>query len=103
MSIVHSFTQDLLNAICGNDRTLQGIKDVLLDHLMKRYKKGVKHTRFILSVERSDTPLTVNHYFADNVEKCRHARRKAELQKKAFWDEDRRANVLMVDTYEDQR
>lgn len=69
VSLVHSFTVDLLAKICKNPRARQGLHSVLLDQLTERYKKSIDHTKFLLAVERSGTPLTTNHYFADNLEK----------------------------------
>lgn len=69
VSLVHSFTVDLLAKICKDPRARQGLHSVLLDHLTDRYKKSIDHTKFLLAVERSGTPMTMNHYFADNLEK----------------------------------
>lgn len=69
ISLVHSFTVDLLAKICEDPRARQGLLSVLLDPLTDRYKKSIDHTRFLLTVERSGTPMTMNHYFADNLEK----------------------------------
>ena len=69
VSLVHSFTMDLLANICKDPRARQGLRSVLLDQLTDRYKKSIDHTRFLLAVERSGTPMTMNHYFADNLEK----------------------------------
>lgn len=69
VSLVHSFTMDLLAKICIDPRARQGLHAVLLDQLTDRYKKSIDHTKFLLVVERSGTPMTMNHYFADNLEK----------------------------------
>ena len=69
VSIVHRFTRNLLANICKDPRARQGLRSVLLDQLTDRYKKSIDHTRFLLAVERSGTPMTMNHYFADNLEK----------------------------------
>ena len=69
VSLVHSFTVDLLAKICKDPRARQGLYSVLLDQLTDRYKKSIEHTKFLLVVERSGTPMTTNHYFADNLEK----------------------------------
>lgn len=69
VSLVHSFTVDLMAKICKDPRARQGLHSVLLDQLTERYKKSIDHTKFLLAVERSGTPLTTNHYFADNLEK----------------------------------
>lgn len=97
VAIVHGFTQTLLSAICEDKRVRQGIKDVLLDELIERYRKSIEHTKFILSVERSGTPLTANHYFTDNLEKNRNARTKANLQKNAIWDQTGQVKVVNLD------
>lgn len=69
VSLVHSFTITLLSKICKDDRVRRGLTSALLDKLRERYKNGIDHTRFLLTVERSGTPLTTNHYFSDNLEK----------------------------------
>ena len=33
-----------------------------------RYQIAINHVEFLLKVERQGTPLTVNHYFVDNLE-----------------------------------
>ena len=69
VSIVHSFTVDLLSKICKDERIRRGLSSVLLEELTERYKKSIDHTRYLLAVKRSGTPLTTNHYFANNLEK----------------------------------
>ena len=69
VSLVHSFTVNLLAKICKDPRARQGLHSVLLDPLTDRYKKSIDHAKFLLTVERSGTPMTMNHYFADNLEK----------------------------------
>ena len=69
VSLVHKFTLDLLAKICKDPRARQALHSVLLDQLTDRYKKSIEHTKFLLVVERSGTPMTTNHYFADNLEK----------------------------------
>lgn len=69
VSLVHSFTVNLLAKICKDPRARQGLHAVLLDHLIERYKKSIDHTKFLLNIERSGTPMTMNHYFADNLQK----------------------------------
>ena len=69
VTIVHDFTKTLLSQICKDERILRGLNSVLLEELTERYKKAIDHTNYLLTVERSGTPLTTNHYFADNLEK----------------------------------
>lgn len=67
VSITHTYICDLLKEICEDDRVRGGLLSIMMDQLTERYKRAIDHTRFILQVER--TPMTANHYFADNLEK----------------------------------
>ena len=69
IAIVHRFTVTLLSKICMDERIRRGLIAVLHEELAKRYKKAIDHTDYLLTVERSGTPLTTNHYFAENLEK----------------------------------
>ena len=69
VSLVHDFTVELLSKICQDEHIRRGINSVLLEKLMEKYKKSIDHTKFVLTVERYGTPMTNNHYFADNLEK----------------------------------
>ena len=69
IAIVHRFTVTLLSKICKDERIRRGISSVLYEELAKRYKKAIDHTDYLLTVERSGTPMTTNHYFAENLEK----------------------------------
>ena len=69
VSLVHSFIVGLLQACCADDMLADRLLSVLADHIIGRYGKAIDHTNFLLQVERAGTPLTANHYFADNLEK----------------------------------
>ena len=69
IAIVHRFTVTLLSKICKDERIRRGLSSILHEELAERYKKAIAHTDYLLTVERSGTPLTTNHYFADNLEK----------------------------------
>ena len=69
IAIVHRFILTLLSKICKDERIQRGLSSILLEELTERYKKAIDHTNYLLTVERSGTPLTTNHYFADNLEK----------------------------------
>ena len=85
--IVHNFTMRLLSILCDDDRVLHEVSDVLLEALLERYKKAMDHTRFLLKVERDGTPLTTNHYFAENLEKSRQDRVKGRLEQSSYVNE----------------
>ena len=68
VSLVHKYTVTLLSAICDDQHVQSALVSVLMDGLVERYKKSIDHAKFILHVEKLGTPLTANHYFADNLE-----------------------------------
>lgn len=86
VSITHTYICDLLKEICADDRLRANLLSVMMDKLVERYKRAIDQTHFILQVERN--PLTVNHYFADNLEKCNQQRMKAAMKDKAFHDDE---------------
>ena len=78
--VVHSFANDLLSALCPDQRVRSNLWTLIIDELLERYKKAMSHTHFILRVERKGTPLTANHYFNDNLQKARVERLKSALK-----------------------
>ena len=69
VSLVHKFIHALISAICSDERVQFALMSILLDDLIDRYTKSIDHAKFIISVEKDGTPQTLNHYFADNLEK----------------------------------
>lgn len=69
VALVHNFTIALIAAICEDDHVQSALMAMLTDGLIECYKKSLDHAKFIIHVERLGTPLTANHYFADNLEK----------------------------------
>ena len=67
--LVHKFTLALISALCNDQCVQSALMSILMDGLIERYKKSIDHTKFILYVEKVSTPLTENHYFADNLGK----------------------------------
>lgn len=67
ISISHKYIHDLLEEICEDDRIRKNLLAIMMDKLTERYQRAIDQTKLILQVERS--PLTVNHYFADNMAK----------------------------------
>lgn len=80
---VHTFTNDLLSALCPDRRVRSNLWTLITDELLERYEKAMCHTHFILRVERKGTPLTTNHYFNDNLQKARVERLKSALKGQA--------------------
>lgn len=67
--IVHQFIHRVLELICPERLVKSELLSVLSDGLFDRYQKALDQVRFLLEVERTGTPMTLNHYFNDNLEK----------------------------------
>jgi len=69
VSMAHTFILDLLRLVCPDARVRESIISILMDDLLAKYKAAFDSGRFLLRVERMGTPITLNHYFNDNLEK----------------------------------
>ena len=69
IAYTHTFVVDLIHAVCPDTRVADQLVSFLTDRLVQKYEKAMEQAKFILHVERSNTPLTMNHYFNDNLEK----------------------------------
>lgn len=66
--VVHRFITTTLDSIC-NDRLIRdGLTRELTEGLMNRYSTAMRQVEFLLEIERG-VPMTMNHYFNDNLEK----------------------------------
>ncbi|KAL8822372.1 MAG: hypothetical protein Q9191_006890 [Dirinaria sp. TL-2023a] len=95
--IVHRFHSDLIRSCCRDERVVAGINSVLSDHLIKRYSRAIDHVKFVLYTERNGTPITANHYFANNLEKCRQLRVQKGMKNKAVWSPQQSAQLVSLD------
>jgi hypothetical protein len=68
-AMAHAFIRDLLRIVCPDPRVREALMSVLMDELLAKYRAALDFVHFLLHVERTGTPATVNHYFADNLEK----------------------------------
>ena len=69
VTIVHRFVDRILQSICSEFRVKSELLSVLTDGLIERYQKAIDQVGFLLAVERTGTPMTLNHYFNDTLEK----------------------------------
>lgn len=67
--MTHTFTLKVLSLACPDVRVCQNLLSVLMDQLVERYTSAIDKVKFLLFVERSGTPMTLNHYLNDNLEK----------------------------------
>lgn len=69
IGMAHTFIRHLLRLVCPDHRARESLMSVLMDDLLIKYKASLDHVRFLLHVERTGTPATLNHYLADNLGK----------------------------------
>jgi len=69
VTMAHTFIIDLFRLICPNLRVREGLMSILMEDLMAKYKTAFDSARLLLRLERMGTPITLNHYFNDNLEK----------------------------------
>lgn len=67
--MVHGFIQTALQCICSDEDICRALSNTLYDELLIRYQKAIDNTEFLIEVQNSSTPMTLNHYFSDNVQK----------------------------------
>jgi len=67
--MVHRFIVSALTSICTDRDIRDALINKLSDDLIKRYEKAFDNTEFLLEIESGTTPMTLNHYFNDNLQK----------------------------------
>nr|OQO32491.1 hypothetical protein B0A51_00900 [Rachicladosporium sp. CCFEE 5018] len=82
--IVHNYVDTALASICNDPNVCNSLMDKLSDELIKRYQRAITNIQFLLDVEKSDTPLTLNHYFNENLQKSRQGHAAINIGKYAF-------------------
>ncbi|KAL5325396.1 hypothetical protein ACEPPN_006521 [Leptodophora sp. 'Broadleaf-Isolate-01'] len=85
---IHKFNHKAL-FYCGRDAVLsQRLWTRLSQLLLPTYKKALDHVSFLVQVEQAGHPMTMNHYFADNLRKAREDRIKRQLINFQSWKTD---------------
>lgn len=69
ISVVHAFIRKALEVVSKDTQISSNIMSLLMDDLVERYKQAISTVEFLLRIEREGTPITLNHYFNDNLEK----------------------------------
>ncbi|KAJ5917530.1 hypothetical protein N7466_011084 [Penicillium verhagenii] len=101
ITIVHGYITNGLKMVCTNKKVYENLLVLLMDKLLERYRSAIDQVAFLLFVERSMTPITVNHYLNDNLEKCRQERTIPKQASKAFDSLD--GKVVRVDDLKHQQ
>ena len=78
--IAHEFIERALELTCPNSRIRSAVLTALRPSLLESYTNAYEQVKFIVSVELTGTPYTVNHYFNDNVQKARQERLRKSLE-----------------------
>ncbi|KAL1910927.1 hypothetical protein Sste5344_003099 [Sporothrix stenoceras] len=79
---VHGYIHNLLLEICPDPTLRDMLWEVLLrDELRARYKAAMAHSSFLISIERSGLPITLNHHFNTTVRDKRQGRFLTSIQK----------------------
>ncbi len=73
--LVHHFITEVVGEICPDAKVREQLWDsFLLEELQKSYARAIDRARFLLEIEREGPPLTLNHYFNDNLQKWQSER-----------------------------
>jgi hypothetical protein len=67
--IIQKFIDSALASLCKDRTVRDALQSRLSDELVKRYQKAIDSTKLILDIENSDTPMTMNRYFAELLQK----------------------------------
>ncbi|PYH93410.1 interferon-induced GTP-binding protein Mx2 [Aspergillus ellipticus CBS 707.79] len=81
--VIHRFCSMALERVCANKQLCNKIWSHILPALLAKYRAATSQVSFLLAVERSHRPYTLNHYFNENLQKLRVARLTKELNDKA--------------------
>ncbi|KAI1386313.1 P-loop containing nucleoside triphosphate hydrolase protein [Hypoxylon trugodes] len=72
---IHHFISEIVVEICPDTRVRDELwNGYLLEELQASYRKAMDHVRLLLDIEREGIPLTLNHYFSDNLQKSQSSR-----------------------------
>ncbi|KAJ5766597.1 Dynamin [Penicillium nucicola] len=97
IAIVHRFIRKALLAACGDIKMSTKILDRLWDELTGKYRQALSQIDFLLKIERDGTPMTLNHYLNDNLEKCRQKRLKDVVSLKRYIDSHKNEVIRVSD------
>ncbi|KAM7214069.1 P-loop containing nucleoside triphosphate hydrolase protein [Rhypophila decipiens] len=82
--LVHVFIKKALIEACPDERTRTELWDsLILEKLQEGYKKAMDHANFLLNVECNGTPVTLNGYFSEQLDRSRSDRYQARIKETA--------------------
>ncbi|KAF3407828.1 Interferon-induced GTP-binding protein Mx2 [Talaromyces pinophilus] len=86
VTMTHQFILKALEIACPDDRVRCNLMSILMDKLLGRYRNAIDKVKFLLYVERSSTPMTLNRYLNSNLQKNRKNWFTSTVAKKTFDD-----------------
>lgn len=69
IAMIHYFIVKVLEKVCPDDRVRGNLLSILVDDLTDKYRDAVERVKFLLHVERIGTPMTLNEYLQENLDK----------------------------------
>lgn len=82
---IHSFNYKALSYCCKDKVVSERLWAKLTQLLLPLYKKALDQVTFLIAVEQQGNPMTMNHYFADNLRKAREDRIRRQLVHFESW------------------
>ncbi|KAE8376986.1 P-loop containing nucleoside triphosphate hydrolase protein [Aspergillus bertholletiae] len=97
ITMVHRFIVKTLEIICVDKRVFNNLLSIVMDNLLDKYQRALAQVDFLLHVERDQAPKTLNHYFNENLQKCRQERLHSKLNGKVIHDSRLKQVVRLED------
>ena len=67
IALVDEYINELINTICPDEKIRNGLRSIMLDPLLKRYRKARGNVEWFLEVEQKGNLITENNHFAKNL------------------------------------
>ncbi|KAI0154227.1 P-loop containing nucleoside triphosphate hydrolase protein [Xylariaceae sp. FL1272] len=84
---VHHFIHEALQGSCPDQKVYQELWDAhLLDDLQSSYRGALECAKLLLEIERHCCPITLNHYFNDNLQKAQSERLVRAMEKLGIYE-----------------
>lgn len=80
--VMHKFIMNALWEACDDTWVMDEVISTSMGSLLDSYEASMRHATFLVDIEREKKPYTLNHYFNNNLQKCRGARLEDDLQRR---------------------
>ncbi|KAK3394416.1 P-loop containing nucleoside triphosphate hydrolase protein [Podospora didyma] len=77
---IHHFITGVLNVVCVDRLVREELWAAISDEVLERYKAAVEHTKFLVSIERDETPFTLDPAFNERHQTARGSRIAGSLE-----------------------